>query len=82
MVLARRRAEEREWERTSWLCAAVVNSNPFRDGPPVTPDECNPMKAESQGPAATSGIDCTDADAIAAYHDALVLREERMLQYG
>lgn len=76
MVRARRRAE---WERTAWVAHVIVNSNPYREGPPITPAECNPLADDDRPPvaAATTGIDCTDPDQIAAYHDAIKIREER-----
>jgi hypothetical protein len=74
MVLARRRAE---WERTAWLCHVIANSNPYRDGPPVTPAQCNPLEPDSGLGGTQTGIDCMDTSAIAAYHDALKIREAR-----
>lgn len=72
MVEARRRAE---WDRTAWLCHAIVNSAPFRDGPPVTAAECNPLLDDASRPS--SGINCLDPAAVAAYHDAIQYRHER-----
>lgn len=31
-----------QWSHTSALIAALINSNPFRTGPPVSPDKFNP----------------------------------------
>jgi len=75
MVLARRRAE---WERTAWLCHVVINANPFREDEPVTPEQCNPLVTDSGvSTSVRTGIDCTDPAAVAAYHDALKIREAR-----
>lgn len=75
MATAHRRAE---WDRTAWLCATLINSNPFREGPPVTPDQCNPMVPEDQqAKAPTRGVDCLDATSVSAYAAALKLREAR-----
>jgi hypothetical protein len=37
-----------EWGQTSLTVAALVNSNPFRKGPPVTPDQFNPYAPKPQ----------------------------------
>jgi hypothetical protein len=34
--------ERSAWNRVSLLCAVVQNSNPFREGKPVSPDFFNP----------------------------------------
>lgn len=72
MVLARRRVE---WERTAWLCHVIVNANPFREGDPVTPAQCNPLEPGDDAGAVSQGLDCTDPAIVAAYHDALKMRE-------
>lgn len=47
MAEGRRRAE---WDQTALLCAVSVNSNPFRKGQPVKPEQFNPYhrKAAAQ----------------------------------
>ncbi len=49
--MARGRAEA-DWERTSVLCAVLVNASPFREGEPVLPDAFNPYvrPAEAEPP--------------------------------
>lgn len=73
MVQARRQAE---WARAAWICHVIVNANPWRDGPPVTPDQCNPLQADAAGEI-TRGINALDPGAVAEFHDALKLREAR-----
>ena len=34
-------AEEVAWAHTADLMAAVINSNPYRDGPPISPNQLN-----------------------------------------
>lgn len=76
MLAARRRAE---WDRVAWLAHIIVNTNPWRDGPPVTPGECNPLVIEAQPVAAATGggIDMLDPDNVRQYHEALLIREQR-----
>jgi hypothetical protein len=40
------------WQQISLLAAAIVNSNPFRDGPPAEPADFDPYQrpAEDQQP--------------------------------
>jgi hypothetical protein len=40
-----------QWSHTSHLIAALVNSNPFRKGEPVSPDTFNPYAQEKEQPA-------------------------------
>lgn len=37
-----------EWGRFSVLLATIVNSNPFRSGPPVEAAELSPYKSEAK----------------------------------
>jgi hypothetical protein len=71
MLEARRRAE---WERAAWICHVIVNSNPWRTGPPALPAECNPLRPESAAEIHV-GIDCTNPGAVRSYHAALLARE-------
>lgn len=71
------------WEHTAWITAnlmsAIVNANPFRDGPPIaiTPAECNPYTRSSDAHAEPSrgpGITCT-RDNVRAIARALASRK-------
>ena len=72
MATARR---EEDWRHTAWLCHVIINAAPFREGPSVSPDECNPLLDDDQRPG--SGIDCLDPAALGAYFDAVQLRNRK-----
>ena len=46
-------AERSRWNHTSNVIAAMFNSNPFRDGPPITASQVHPyirVDDEDEGP--------------------------------
>ena len=40
--------DEAEWGRAAFLCATLVNANPFREGEPVSPSLFNPYADDAR----------------------------------
>lgn len=45
------------WSQTSFICASIINSNPFRSGEPISPQEINPFLAKQAKSQASESSD-------------------------
>lgn len=56
-----------EWDRTSLVCAMLVNSNPYRKGKPITPDAFNPYAAKASAKPGKRALQMVGIEALQVF---------------